>query len=49
MAGAVGVLKSLRTDSASRGLSISLFTLETIALSISIRLFFFRKRPLLER
>jgi hypothetical protein len=48
MVGAPGVLKSLRTDSVSRGLSISLFTRETIFLSISIRLFFFIKWPISE-
>jgi len=49
MAGADWALKPLRTDSVSRGSSISLFTRETIFLSISIRLFFFMKRPLFER
>jgi len=44
-AGAAWTLKPLRTDSVSRGRSISFFTRETISLSISIRLFFFMKRP----
>ena len=47
--GAAWALKPWRTDSVSRGLSISLFTRETILLSFSIRLFFFMKRPFLER
>ena len=41
-------LNPLRTDSVSRGLSISLFTRETIILSISIRLFIFMKLPSLD-
>lgn len=41
MAGAALVLKPLRTDSASRGLSIPLFRRETISFSISILLSFF--------
>jgi hypothetical protein len=49
MAGADWALKPLRTDSVSRGSSISLFTRETIFLLISMRLFFFMKRPLFER
>jgi len=48
-AGAAWTLKPLRTDSVSRGRSISLFTRETISLSISIRLFFFMKRSFFER
>ena len=48
-AGAAWALKPLRTDSVSRGLSISLFTRATIFLSISIRLLFFMKRPFLDR
>ena len=46
---AAWALKPLRTDSVSRGLFISIFTRETIFLSISIRLSFFMKRPFLER
>lgn len=46
-AGAAWTLKPLRTDSVSRGRSISLFTRETILLSFSIRFFFFMKRPFL--
>jgi len=42
-------LKPLRTDSVSRGRSISLFTRETIFLSFSIWLSFFMKRPFFER
>ena len=48
-AGAAWTLKPLRTDSVSRGRSISLLTRETISLSISIRLFFFMKQPFFER
>ena len=47
--GAALALKPLRTDSVSRGLSISLFTRATILLSISIWLLFFIKRPFFER
>jgi hypothetical protein len=43
--GAAWALKPLRTDSVSRGRSISLFTRETIFLSFSIRLFFFISGP----
>jgi hypothetical protein len=39
------MLKALRTDAVSRGLSISLLTLEIISLAISIRLFFFISSP----
>jgi hypothetical protein len=46
--GAAWTLKPLRTDSVSRGRSISLFTRETILLSFSIRFFFFMKRPFLQ-
>jgi hypothetical protein len=48
MVGAAWALKPLRTDSVSRGLCISLFKLEIISLAISIRLFFFMKRPFFE-
>jgi hypothetical protein len=33
-------LKPIRTDSVCRGLSISLFTLERISLSFSVKFFF---------
>jgi len=46
--GAALALNPWRTDSVSRGLSISLFTLEIISLAISIRLFFFINRPFFE-
>jgi hypothetical protein len=46
--GEAWALKQLQTDSVSRGLSISLFTPETILLSISVMLFFFIKRTVLE-
>ena len=46
--GAPFALNPWRTDSVSRGLSISLFTRETIILSISIRLFIFMKLPSLD-
>ena len=49
MFGAAWALKPLRTDSVSRGLSISLLTYETISLAISIRPFFFMKRPFFKR
>jgi hypothetical protein len=38
---AAKVLSPFLTDSVSRGISISLFTLEIISRAISIRLFFF--------
>jgi len=47
--GAPFALNPWRTDSVSRGLSISLFKLEIISLAISIRLFFFISWPLFER
>ena len=41
MTGATRSLPAERTDSVSRGFSISLFTLEMISRAISSRLFFF--------